>query len=400
VSPPSSAQLDPLWQHHNEQWRDPSATLSPWNAGEVDTRLLKAKAGGAWWDTLERLGITLLITREYEHLLMALTVADGRPRVSHLPLPHPSGLAVDRRRGTVSVASTRNPNQVYELEPVSGALTRGELGAPELDGKPLLPVRSTIHPGALYIHDLAYIGGELHANSVGQNAIVRLPARGGHEVVWWPRAIERDGRPDLTRNWIQLNSIGAGADLASSYFSASAETLSARRPGHRNFPVDRRGVIFSGATREPIARGLTRPHSVRLHRRRVWVDNSGYGELGVARDGAFEPVCRLPGWTRGLSFCQGIAFVGTSRVIPRFRQYAPGLDVERSRCALHAVDCSSGAVLGSLTWPYGNQIFAIDWLKRSQSMGLPAPSGRGGAGRLSHLFYSFDNTRRRPVNEQ
>lgn len=400
MSAPPADGLDRLWQRHDEEWRDPTSTLSPWQGGKVDPRLLRSRVSGAWWETLDHLGITLLVTREYEHLLMALTVADGRPRISHLPLPHPSGVAVDRRRGLVSVASTRNPNQVYELEPVTGALARGEASSPDLDGRPLLPVRSTIHPGALYIHDLAYIGGELHANSVGQNAIVRLPPGGGHEVVWWPRAVERDARPDLSRNWIQLNSIGAGSDLGSSYFSASSEVISARRPGHRNFPVDRRGVVFSGATREPVARGLTRPHSVRLHRRRVWVDNSGYGELGFTRDGRFEPICRLPGWTRGLSFCQGIAFVGTSRVIPRFRDYAPGLDVERSRCALHAVDGSSGALLGSLTWPYGNQIFAIDWLKRSQSTGLPAIGARSGGGRLNDLFYSFDNTRRLPVNEQ
>jgi hypothetical protein len=130
----------------------------------------------------------------------------------------------------------------------------------------------------------------------------------------------------------------------------------------------------------------------------VWVSNSGYGELGITHDGGFEAVCRLPGWTRGLSFCQGIAFVGTSRVIPRFRAYAPGLDIERSRCALHAVDPSSGELLGNLTWPYGNQIFGIDWLKRTQSTGLPALGARD-AGRLNRLFFSFDNARRRPLNE-
>jgi uncharacterized protein (TIGR03032 family) len=310
-------------------------------------------------------------------------------------MPHPSGLAVDRRRGIVSVASTRNPNQVYELAPVTGTLGRGEVDSPDIATRPLLPRRSEIFPGALYIHDLAYIGGELHANSVGQNAIVRLTSGGGHERVWWPRAIERDGRPDFTRNWIQLNSIAAGANVEASYYSASAERISARRPGHRNFPVDRRGVVFSGKTREPVARGLTRPHSARLQRRRVWVANSGYGELGVIAHGAFEATNRLPGWTRGLCFCKDVAFVGTSRVIPRFRQYAPGLDVARSRCALHAVD-SSGEVLGSLTWPYGNQIFAIDWLDRSQTGGLPLAGPRGGLGRLNQLFYSFDNPRRRP----
>lgn len=398
---PTAAQLDALWQSHDEEWRDPALALTAWTGAEVDPRLLRARATGAWWDTLARLNITLLVTREYEHLLMALTVTDGRPAVSYLPMPHPSGLAVDRDRSIVSVASTRNPNQIFELEPVRATLARGDGARPDVASRPLLPVRSTIHPGALYIHDLAYVGSELHANSVGENAIVRLPAVGGHQKVWWPRAIERDGHPDFSCNWIQLNSIAAGSDLASSYFSASAESMSARRPGHRNFPVDRRGVIFSGATREPIARGLTRPHSARLYGRHVWVDNSGYGELGVVRDGCFEVVHRLRGWTRGLCFHRGVAFVGTSRVIPRFRRYAPGLDVERSRCALHAVDAKSGAILGSLTWPYGNQIFAIDWIARSRSAGLPILSGtRAGAGRLKHLFYSFDNPRRRHIDER
>jgi uncharacterized protein (TIGR03032 family) len=388
-SPASS--LDSLWQIHGEEWRDPTATLSPWVDTKVDPRLLIAKVTGDWWETLDRLAITLLITREYEHLVMALSVHEGRPLATYLPMPHPSGLAVDRRRTIVNVASTRNPNQIYQLRPIGSTLKRGDATSPDVTHKPLLALRSTIYPGALYIHDLAYIAGELYANSVGQNAIVRMPASGPHEPVWWPLAIERRGEPDFSRNWIQLNSIAAGPDLESSFFTASAEAMSGRRPGHRNFAVDRRGVLFSGATREPIARGLTRPHSARLHRRRVWIDNSGYGEMGVARDGGFEAVCRLPGWTRGLCICRDVAFVGTSRVIPRFSHYAPGLDVARSRCALHAVDISTGALLGSLTWPSGNQIFAIDWLHRSRSAGLPLTSARGGATRLSRLFYSFDN---------
>jgi uncharacterized protein (TIGR03032 family) len=397
VSAPAAGRLAALWQSHGEAWRDPASTLSPWGSAGVDARLLRARAHGAWWETIERLGVTLLVTREYEHLVMALSVVGGAPCVSHLPLPHPSGLAVDRRAGRVSVASTRNPNQVYELAPVLATLARGEVPPADVRHRPLLPRRSTIYPGALYIHDLAYIAGELHANAVGQNAIVRLRGDGTHEPVWWPRAVERAGGPDFSRNWIQLNSIAAGPSVDSSYFSASSDTMSARRPGHRNFPVDRRGVVFSGATREPIARGLTRPHSARLRRGRVWIDNSGYGELGVIAEGRFEAVCRLPGWTRGLSFCRDVAFAGTSRVIPRFRQYAPGLDVERSRCAVHAIDCASGAVLGSLTWPFGNQIFAIDWLERSRSNGLPLTSARGGASRLDRLFYSFDNPRRRRI---
>jgi uncharacterized protein (TIGR03032 family) len=250
-------------------------------------------------------------------------------------------------------------------------------------------VRARYYPGCLYIHDLALVGRHLHANAVGENAVVRLHEDGRAERVWWPRCVDTDAGPVFGRNHLQLNSIAAGRTPSDSYYSASTDRVGRLRPGHVRFPVDGRGVIFSGATREPVARGLTRPHSARLHGGKVWVDNSGYGQLGFARDGRFEPVARLPGWTRGLCFHGTTAFVGTSRVIPRFRRYAPGLDVGASVCGVHAVDTRTGATLGSLLWPWGNQIFAIDWLPRGASGGFPWLVARRRPARIKSLFYSF-----------
>jgi uncharacterized protein (TIGR03032 family) len=389
----SDARLDRLWGQHHARWRDPANAVAAWDRAPVDPELLRSRASGNWWDVLERLKITLLVTREYEHLLLAASVPDGRPRLSHLAIPHPSGLAVDRRRRTVAVASTRNPNQIYELTAVSSTLPRTDLEPPPIPDRPLVPVRSTIHPGALYIHDLAYVGGVLHANSVGQNAVAVVDVDDGHRLAWWPRCVERDGRPVTSRNFLQLNSIAAGATLEDSFFTASTDHMSARRPGHLNFQVDRRGVLFSGATREPVARGLTRPHSARLGKSGVvWIDDSGYGRLVVHRSGSLETVTELPGWTRGLCLVSGVAFVGTSRVIPRFSHYAPGLKPERSRCAIHAVDLRSGRLLGSLTWPSGNQIFAIESVPRSWTWGLPYR--QGAQARASGIFYTFGAPRR------
>jgi uncharacterized protein (TIGR03032 family) len=379
----SLSELERLWAHHHAEWRDPAQIASQWReASAIDPALLRGQARGHWWDLLDELGITLLISREYEHLVMALAAPSGRPCATFLPLPHPSGLVVDRASWMVHLASTRNPNALYSLVPV------GDPEGPPVE-RPLMPVGARFLPGCLYLHDLALVDGALHANAVGQNAVIRLGASGRYERVWWPACIERPEGPAFERNYLQLNSIAAGPNLADSYFSASGERLSARRPGHRNYPVDRRGVIFSGRTREPVVRGLTRPHSARPFEGRVWVDNSGYGELGFGQDGRFEPLVRLPGWTRGLAFAGRIAFVGTSRVIPRFRRYAPGLDADASRCGLHAVDVDSGRVLGSLTWPSGNQIFAIDWLPSSVTLGLPFVVGRRPAEHERRLFYTF-----------
>jgi uncharacterized protein (TIGR03032 family) len=380
MGPPQDAER--LWLRHDAQWRDPAEVATEWNgASEVDPQLLEHRATGEWWSLLERLGITLIVSREYEHLLLAMGAPQGRPQISYLPVPHPSGLVVDRTSWTLHVASTRNPNQVIDLLPARG-LVAGELVAGELIGGadvsseratdcPFVPIRSRFLPGCLYLHDLAVVGGGLHANAVGMNAVISISMDGRYEPAWWPRAIDTPSGPAFGANYLQLNSIAAGRTLEESFFSASSDHISSRRPGHRNYPVDRRGVIFSGSTREPIARGLTRPHSARLHEGRLWVDNSGYGELVEIEQGGALVAARLPGWTRGLALYQGVAFVGTSRVIPRFARYAPGLDVESSQNGVHAVDMETGQVLGSITWPWGNQVFAIDWVPAHVASGLP-----------------------------
>ncbi|MFN8526281.1 MAG: DUF4915 domain-containing protein [Chloroflexota bacterium] len=364
---------------HNRTWRDPAETVA-WVAAtsDADPALFASRESGEFWGTLRRLGVSLLVTREYEHLLLALDAGGNNPDVSYLPMPHPSGLAVDLARGAVYVACTRNPNQVVALQP------RGAL----------VPISTAVLPGRFYLHDLAIIGGRLHANAVGLNAVIRLDCDGATTLAWWPRAVDSPEGPRTDRNYLQLNSIAAGATVDQSFFTASSERISTRRPGHLNYPVDGRGVVFSGATREPIARGLTRPHSARLHRGEVWLDNSGYGELTVIRGGRPTVACRLPGWTRGLCVIGDIAIVGTSRIIPRYRHYAPGLDPSHARCGLHAVHTHTGQVLGSLIWPNGNQIFGIEAVPAGFTTGLPFRQGRDRERRARATFYSFREPRR------
>ena len=393
ASEATSTFLDVTWSKHNTQWRDPAQIISHWRAADrVDPALFKCKVEGNWWDLLAREGITLLVSREYEHLIIAMCADDSGPTVSYMPLPHPSGLTANRTNGNIYVASTRNPNQVYRLVPATDIVPRSDRNCGTAEGGPLLPVCSRFYPGCLYMHDLALMGDVLYGNAAGQNAIVRLNSDGSYVPVWWPRSIDTEDGPAFDRNYLQLNSIGAGGSLETSFFTASTDRISARRPGHRNFPVDGRGVLFSGETREPVLGGLTRPHSARIHEGSTWLDNSGYGEVGFVDSNRFVSIAKLPGWTRGLCFCGRIAFVGISRVIPKYRQYAPGLDSNECVCGLRAIDTTTGEVLGGLTWPFGNQVFSIDWIPRSVSMGFVlSTNGRRARLREEALYYSFKN---------
>jgi len=228
-----------------------------------------------------------------------------------------------RRRETLRGVNAE-PEPALRVRPVVGTMPRGDARAKALrPALPLVPTRTWYLPGCSYIHDLAMIGTRLHANSVGQNVVVAL-ADGRAEPVWWPASIERRGAPRTDRNYIQLNSIAAGGDLSSSFFSASAERPGRLRPGHLDYPVDGRGVIYSGATREPVVR---RAHPTAF--------GAAARQPALGRQQRLRPVRILPRppvSTRGDAarldarprFRGRCRVRGTSRVIPRFRQYARG----------------------------------------------------------------------------
>lgn len=369
-------------------WRDP-LQVTTGATGPLDPRMLLHRVKGPFWDLLDEAGITLLVSREYEHLLLALSGRNGRHEITYLSMPHPSGVAYDADRGIVHVASTRNPNQVLELQPVESPDWRHTEA--HVGGGPLIPLRTYVLPGRLYLHDLAIVGGRLHANAVGHDAVIRFGRDGVYTTVWTPKVIDEERRGAAV-NSLQLNSIAAGRTLTTSYFTASTDRPGETTPGHPAFPVDGRGVVFSGRTREPVARGLTRPHSARLSASgdHLWVLNSGYGELGTidTTAGTFEPVIRLPGWTRGLALHENLAVVATSKVLPRFHQYAPGLDPDACMCGLHIIDVATGEALASLRWMNGDQIFAVEAVPAHFTSGLPAGPNRG-ADMRDALFYDF-----------
>ena len=117
------------------------------------------------------------------------------------------------------------------------------------------------------------------------------------------------------------------------------------------------GVLIHIPSGELAATGLAMPHSPRWHGGKLWLLNSGTGELGWIEDGRFMPLCALPGFVRGLAFAGGCAVVGLSKL--RSPQFT-GLPLEERLnqeglpggcCGLRVIDLASGAVLHSLDLP-------------------------------------------------
>tara|TARA_R110000824_G_scaffold163733_8_gene339540 strand:- start:13331 stop:14506 length:1176 start_codon:yes stop_codon:yes gene_type:complete len=112
------------------------------------------------------------------------------------------------------------------------------------------------------------------------------------------------------------------------------------------------GIIIDIDSNEIMAEGLSMPHSPRFYRDRLWVLNSGTGELGWINpsDKAFTPVAFFPGFLRGLAFHNDHGFVTLSK--PRHGRFE-GLELDNKLkekdadawCGIQIVSLASGDVV-------------------------------------------------------
>lgn len=110
------------------------------------------------------------------------------------------------------------------------------------------------------------------------------------------------------------------------------------------------GLLMDVTTNEVLLHGLSMPHSPRVHDGRVWLLNSGTGELGFLDRAAarFQAVAFCPGYARGLSFIGHYAIVGLS--LARDNRTFQGLPLDQAlgsrgaepRCGLLVIDTRSG----------------------------------------------------------
>jgi uncharacterized protein (TIGR03032 family) len=112
------------------------------------------------------------------------------------------------------------------------------------------------------------------------------------------------------------------------------------------------GIVMDVERNVVICEGLSMPHSPRVHEDKLWLLNSGAGELGYIDLGEsapvrFRSVSFCPGFVRGLALRGRYAFVGLSR--PRYGDF-DGLELDtrlreagvEAQCGLQVIDTASG----------------------------------------------------------
>jgi uncharacterized protein (TIGR03032 family) len=110
------------------------------------------------------------------------------------------------------------------------------------------------------------------------------------------------------------------------------------------------GIVMDVETNQAVCEGLSMPHSPRVHNGRLWVLNSGAGELGWVdpATGEFKLAAFCPGYARGLAFAGDHALVGLSQA--RENRTFQGLPLDaalkkneaEARCGLLVIDTKTG----------------------------------------------------------
>lgn len=279
-------------------------------------------------------GASLAITtyQSGKIFLIGIVPETGRLSVFERTLERPMGLACDGRRLAVATM-IQITTFVDAAEGMPSADKHDAVFVPQLAN----------FTGDLDVHDIGFDrGGEIVFANTLFSCIAATSATHSFRPLWKPSFISRLAAEDRCH----LN--GLALDNGSpAYVTAVGETDIA--DGWRDNRASG-GVVIDVERNEVVCRGLSMPHSPRLHAGRLWVLNSGTGEIGTVdvTAGRFEPVAFCPGYLRGLTFLDHFAIVGLSE--PRENRTFAGLALHdrvarakvEPRCAIYVIDARTG----------------------------------------------------------
>jgi uncharacterized protein (TIGR03032 family) len=299
---------------------------------------------------LNQLGGTLLLTTYQSGFLVAVRSEGEKLNTHFRSLASPMGLAV--RRDRLAVGTLQG---VVEYLDVPAAAARVEpLGRHDACFVP----RREQATGDIRVHEMAYVGNQVWLVATRFSCLARLAPDVSFEPVWRPRFVSALAPEDRCH----LNGL-ALADGEARYVTALGQTDTPQgwREGKGTS-----GVLIDVASGEVVATGLSMPHSPRIHAGKIWVLESGKGELGVVdpASGRVETVARFPGFTRGLAFAGPYAFVGLSQVRESVFSGLPLTEQVRERqCGVWILDLRTAKTVGFLRFEEKVQeLFDVQWL--------------------------------------
>lgn len=265
--------------------------------------------------------------------------AKGGAQLHQSGMPKPMGLCTDGPGRLVLSAGA----QILRLENV----LEPEQRINQLYDGCFMP-RVQYGTGQLDAHDVGVDSdGEIIFVNTRFNCLAKVSPRHSFEPIWRPSFISEIVDEDRCH----LNGL-AMRDGKPAYVTAVSRSNTI--DGWRDRRADG-GVVIDVESSEIVCSGLSMPHSPRWHEGRLYLHNSGTGELGYVEfaqggsgEGKFKSVAFCPGFLRGMALRGKYAFVGLSR--PRYKRFE-GLPLDEKLkaadsepwCGIQVIDLESGA---------------------------------------------------------
>lgn len=320
---------------------------------EEQTKVLRCSTRDKFGEWIAQVGGSLAIST-YQAGRLVLVGWNGE-QVTVLPrqLPKPMGLTADQNTLVVAcrheITFFANAGLLAPHYPEENANRYDTLYLP----------RSTHFTGDLSTHDLAFGTEGLWFVNTRFSCLSLLTRDFSFEPKWRPSFISGLAPEDRCH----LNGL-AMTDGKPKYVTAHGTT---DEPGKWRDAKADGGVLIDVDSNESVLTGLAMPHSPRIYDGKLWMLNSGKGELcRVDPDkGTYDVVCALPGYARGLNFTGNFAVVGLSKV--RSSHLFEGMPVQERfgelYCGAAVVDLTSGEMLGMFEFTDGcDELYDVQFL--------------------------------------
>ena len=281
-------------------------------------------------ELLHELGAALVITTyQANKLLVARATGHGLSMLVRT-FDRPMGLAM--RDGRIALGCR---GEVWEFR---NAPAIAPLVEPAGRHDACFVPRTSHVTGDICVHELAWAGDELWAVNTRFSCLCTLDPDYSFVPRWRPPFVTALVAEDRCH----LNGL-AVVDGQPTYVTALGESDAAN--GWRaNKPHG--GCLMEVNSGEVVSRGLSMPHSPRWHDGRLWLLESGTGQLLTIdpATGRREPVAEVPGFARGLALCGPYAFVGLSRIRATSAMDGVPLAARRDglKCGVAVVDLAAG----------------------------------------------------------
>jgi uncharacterized protein (TIGR03032 family) len=300
---------------------------------------------------LNQLGASLLVTTYQANKLLVVRAAGAGLSTLVRTFDQPMGLAVDGRRLTIGTRT-----EVWELRDAPDIAARVEpAGAHDACYLP----RSCHVTGDIRVHELAWVRDELWAVNTRFSCLCTLHPDYSFVPRWRPPFITALAAEDRCH----LNGLAVVVGRPR-YATALGETDTPDgwRPGKAGG-----GCLIDIPSGTIVTRGLSMPHSPRCHDGRLWLLESGTGQLLLVdpASGRRQMIASLPGFARGLALAEPFAFIGLSKI--RTTSAMDGVPLAERRgklkCGVAAVDLRDGRVVALLEFQTAvEEIFDVQLL--------------------------------------